>query len=381
MVAQREPASTLREAFSRVVQSLRFALGFPPGSALAESGDARGERTLLHEIVIGGHWHLFAPSDEALTGAAAGIVKGAALSAALLAIRRDTVAAPLAASTPVLPSSNPGSPSVHIAESQDTMRSARELFEVFRDDAQKVSAHETEDHATDGVEDDDLSGAPAVNGEPHADSEDSGRQLLQLVQRKWNRVYAVLFVRAMLLRVILVAYAWGAITARAGYASAGTQFDLFCSSSGNTDARLATLGSCSTVRNLIIVLTAGALSMLVFHGWRLVVYGGLSIWRAFWSTKWAGRGGSAPASIFAGGSLSLGDRGRATRGRSINVRARAHLSHRAAAYVAGHSGAFGHFYVATILLSSACISIAGLVDILQGWANASVLYAFGGFFA
>lgn len=224
--------------------------------------------------------------------------------------------------------------------------------------AQNITVHETDDHARDGVEDDDLSGTPAVNGERHADTEDSGRQLLQLVQRKWHRVYAVLFVREMLIRVALVAYAWGAIIARAGYVSAGTQFALFCGARDNADARLATVGSCVSLRNLVIVLTVGALYMLVFHGWRLIAYGGPSIRHALRGSK----GSSINKS-----SASFGNPTR--------------LSHRAAAYVAGHSGLFGRFYVATLLLASACISIAGLVDVFQGWANATVLYAFGGFFA
>ena len=211
-------------------------------------------------------------------------------------------------------------------------------------------AGDADDDDEDDAEEEEAASRSTLSG-ASVEQEDSGRQLLQLVQRKWNRVYAVKFYRLMISRILLMAYTWGAIVIRAGYASAGTQFNLFCDAPNNTDSSIDTVGSCATVRVLTIVLTIGSLLMLLHHGARLVLLGGPSLWRAL------------------------------RRERHSHVRKPLSLTHQAAAYVAGHSGGFGKFYVTTLLLACGLIGIGGLVDLSYGWSSAVILYAIGGFFA
>ena len=162
----------------------------------------------------------------------------------------------------------------------------------------------------------------------------------------------MLFFRLALLRLAIVMFVWGAITTRAGYSSSGVNFvgscDALDKSAGSENE--AGIGSCYTVRSLVIVLTAGALYMLLIHGGRLFLLGGPSLWRSACKHRMK----KAP---------------------------HVHLRPVEESYIAGYSGSFGRFYVSTLVLASVCICTAGLVDLSYGWSNASVLYAIGGFFA
>jgi hypothetical protein len=55
------------------------------------------------------------------------------------------------------------------------------------------------------------------------------------------------------------------------------------------------------------------------------------------------------------------------------------LSHKAAAYVGGHSGTFGVYYLVTLLSATSLLGAAGIADFASGWNKAAVLYALGSF--
>jgi hypothetical protein len=112
----------------------------------------------------------------------------------------------------------------------------------------------------------------------------------------------------------------------------------------------------SFVQVLVYILTGGALTTFAWHACRLILLGETGRWLL--GTLWS-RLFRLPAT-------------------QSTLQCFPHMS---AAYVAGHSGSFGQFYVYTLLLASALLGIAGVVDLRSGWQASSVLYAIGGFLA
>lgn len=336
-------SSLLYNAWAVASLPLRFLFRRSPvPEAPSPSVLCNSSPTLLQEVVQGGHWHLLEPSETASgTSTPADVLKSAALAATVSVHGMASFNATQVTT---------GRPAYLPHDKEAT----QDLYRRFRTKARDLAVHESvfDEHEDGECAEDEFEQRRSTLSGASAEQEDPGRQLLQLVQRKWNRIYAVQFYRLMISRIVFVFFLWGAITVRAGYVSAGTRSDLFCDSPTNTDSQIATIGSCAQVRILILALTIATFIMLSFHVWRFFVLGGQTLWR----------------SITRSGSFR-------------HTRERLFLTHQAASYVAGHSGAFGNFYIVTLILSCGLIFIGGIVDLTQGWTNASPLYAIGSFIA
>jgi hypothetical protein len=307
-----------------VILPLRFVCSLPPEPE--SSSGATNHRTVLQEVIRGGHWHMLEPSEgEKPEKAMHEVVRGAALSSAI------------SVQGVVNHALNAGN-SLH-----DHREAAVSLYNKYRSRAIEIASHDIEENDTFLGEDDD-----GISGDPYGGKtdmqEDSGRQLLQLVQRKWQRLYSVYFFRAALLRTLTVLFGWGVVIVRAGLASSSGPDDISCVAG---DFPSGTIGSCRTAQALVYILTIGSISTFVWHASRLIILGSTGRWLL--------------------GTLL---------GRQLQC-----YTHTSAAYIAGHSGSFGKFYVISLLAASSLLGAAGVVDLRSGWQASSVLYALGGFFA
>jgi hypothetical protein len=192
----------------------RFLLSLPPQfspsdtRAAASMNIVTAQRTLLQEVIRGGHWHMLEPSGgEQVSKKTTEIARSAALSAALCV------------QGVVSPQADAGVSQT----SRDSREHAVDLYNNYRSRAVHIASHDAETEESNSAGD----GSSDPYSSYH-DQEDSGRQLLQLVQRKWTRLYTVHFFRVALLRTLTVLFAWGAVIVRAGLVSPGGPDGIDC---------------------------------------------------------------------------------------------------------------------------------------------------------
>ena len=171
------------------------------------------------------------------------------------------------------------------------------------------------------------------------------RLLLQLLQRKWTRRYAVLFYRLMLQRTALVLIMLVATLLRASVPGVDSPDWRHCDNLSPTD-----YNACQASQFMVLVIAIFGWWLLLHHLLRLTLYWA---WPRLRRALCDRRVGGLPP-----------------------LPAREEV-----VYATIHGGNLGIFHLVTLLMGSGLLAVAASIDLAVGWSYAVNTYAVGGTFA
>jgi hypothetical protein len=208
-----------------------------------------------------------------------------------------------------------------------------------------------------------LSGRAAAAGAGEAGKIRASDSVLeQLAERKWERLYSVLFVRLALFRALCVLVAWGLLVVRSG-----APLDLSVCSA-DYPASFCTPYGKHSLQALIAVLAAGSACVFAVNALPFLCYVLLPACAAVCRSALKMVSSGKPQEV------KDGDPDFNFVAECSDAKPRVTASREKMLYVAAHGQTFGLFYILSLLCGSGLLCCGALVDLFGGgyWSSAFI---------